>query len=86
MSSPKVEAGDLSGRPKHRSSCSTVEEVWSMPRQWWLCPLHYRHSPQLRRYQQGTPRSGYRGSDFVHWPQAEVSNPHIGEMRRIAAM
>ena len=37
----------------------------------WLYPLDYRCSPLLRRYQQGTPRAGYRGSDFVPWHQAD---------------
>jgi len=26
----------------------------------------------LQRYQQGTPRSGYRGSDFVLWHRPEI--------------
>ena len=26
-----------------------------------------RCSPQSQRYQRGTPRSGYRGSDLVPW-------------------
>src|SRR5262245_36847565 len=37
----------------------------------WLCTPHYRCSRQSQRYEQGTPRSGYRGSDFVLWHRAE---------------
>src|SRR5215475_6934465 len=70
MSSPKVEAGDLSGWPKHRSSCSSVEEdlvaATSVDRS-GLSTID-----ALRRYDaiSKAPRSGYRGSDFVRWHRA----------------
>ena len=60
MTSEKVEAGAISAtRPKHRNSCSTVEDDFAAPTVVdGLCPPRYRCSPQLRRHQQGIPRSG----------------------------
>jgi len=56
MTSHNVEAGDLRRRPKQRSACSTFkEDLGWCHRNGWLCPPHYRCSPQSHRYQESTP-------------------------------
>jgi hypothetical protein len=73
MSSHKIEAGDLRDRPKHRSSCSTVEEDLAA-----ATVMDGSALPAidvLASYDaiSKAPRAaGYRGSDFGQWHRAPV--------------
>src|SRR5262249_54359490 len=66
-----MEIGDLRDRANDRTSCSTVEEDLVAATSMDGSTLSTIDAPLLRRYQQGTPRAGYRGSDFVPWHQAD---------------
>ena len=66
--------GDLRDLPKHRSSCSTVEEDLAAATAMDGSALPATDA--LRSYDaiSKTPRAaGYRGSDFVLWHEAEKS-------------
>jgi len=59
----KVEAVDLRDQPKHRSSCSTLEEDFAAATV-RLCPSALCKRPRA---------AGYRGSDFVLWHLCSVA-------------
>ena len=64
----KVEAGDLRDRPKHRSSCSTVEEDFAAATAMDGSALPAIDAlPSCDAISKAPRAAGYRGSDFVHW-------------------
>ena len=69
----KLEAGDLRDRPKHRSSCSTVEEDFAA-----ATVMDGSASPAIDALPScdaisKAPRAaGYRGSDFVLWHRPTI--------------
>jgi len=66
MSSHKVEAGDLRDRPKHRSSCSTVEEDLAAATVMDGSALPAIDAlPSYDAISNAPRAAGYRGSDFV---------------------
>ena len=68
MTSEKVEAGDLRDRPKHRSSCSTVEEDLAAATAMDGSALPAIDALRSQDAISKAPRAaGYRGSDFVQW-------------------
>src|SRR5215510_14355743 len=50
--------GKDSRSPKHRKSCSTVEEVWLLPRQWMALPYQPSILSRVATLSASTPRSG----------------------------
>ena len=72
MTSDKVEAGDLRDRPKHRSSCSTVEEDFAAATVMDGSALPAIDALRSCDAISKAPRAaGYRGSDFVLWHRAD---------------
>ena len=79
MSSEKVEAGDLCDRPKHRRSCSTVEEDFAAATVMDGSALPAIDALPSCDAISETPRAaGYRGSDFVRWHIAEEAGSRLG--------
>jgi hypothetical protein len=69
MASRKVEAGDPCDRPKHRSSCWTVEEDFGCCHRCngSLRPHPIGPLPSRDAISKAPRAAGYRGSDFVLW-------------------
>ena len=68
MTSEKVEAGDLRDRPKHRNSCSTVEEDFAAATVMDGSALPAIDAlPSCDAISKAPRAAGYRGSDFVQW-------------------
>ena len=73
MTSEKVEAGDLRDRPKHRNSCSTVEEDFAAATVVDGSALPAIDAlPSCDAISKAPRAAGYRGSDFVHWHTSPV--------------
>jgi len=82
MISDKVGVGDLRDRPKHRSSCSTVEEDLAAATVMDGSTLPAIDALPSRNAISEAPRAaGYRGSDFVLWHVADEPGTSVGISR-----
>jgi hypothetical protein len=91
MRSHEVETSDRRGRPKHRNSCSTVEEDLVAATSMDGSALSAIDAlPSCHAISKHPRAAGYRGSDFVLWHFSDLTtrSPDIcllGSSRRVLA-